>query len=478
MQGVLLGLLPVSDGHRRSPVASPSPGGVSLGLKGIAFPLLLLRAVRSVDARREVEPFVGYSASLLIGIALLAGSLFTGLRLPLPGSAPLLLVPAALFTAVTGLFIIMARRSAIVQALGYLAMESGIAAFGLALAEQEPLLVEMGTLLDAFVAVFVMGITIFHINREFDHIDSDRLSSLGTCRDAPAADSPPACAAVAAYFIRVHPVRRVLLVATAVVHTGLVCWLWIDPARFPAAGSWLAVDGLGMIFLAITSLLFLCVSVSAVGFLRTESGATRADSEEGFLFDNTPEALFSACLLGFLSAMTLVTASQHFGLLWVAIEATTLVSAPLIHYHRHHRSLEATWKYLLICSVGIAVALLGTYFLAASIRSGQAGTISLTFSNLVAHAGQLETRWLKAAFLLLLVGYGTKMGLAPMHTWLPDAHSEAPSVVSALLSGALLNCAFLAILRILAVCSAAGLGHSAEKRSWCSAWCPWALPRG
>ena len=85
---------------------------------------------------------------------------------------------------------------------------------------------------------------------------------------------------------------------------------------------------------------------------RRESGATRADPEEGFLFDNTPEAVFTACLLGFLSAMTLVTASQHFGLLWVAIEATTLASAPLIHYHRHHRSLEATWKYLLICSVG------------------------------------------------------------------------------------------------------------------------------
>jgi hydrogenase-4 component F len=77
----------------------------------------------------------------------------------------------------------------------------------------------------------------------------------------------------------------------------------------------------------------------------------------------------------------------------------------------------------------------------------------------VARAGSLDTRWLKAAFLLLLIGYGTKMGLAPMHTWLPDAHSEAPSVVSALLSGALLNCAFLALLRILAVCSAAGLGQ-------------------
>ena len=183
VQGVLLGALPLL-------VRIDAPlwrlllqAGISLGLKGIVFPLLLLRAVRSVDARRELEPFVGYSASLLIGVALLAGSLFVGVRLELPGgTAPLLLVPAALFTALTGLFVIASRKSAIVQVLAYLAMENGIAAFGLALAEQEPLLVEMGTFLDAFVAGFVMGITIFHINREFDHIDSDRLSSL---KDSP-----------------------------------------------------------------------------------------------------------------------------------------------------------------------------------------------------------------------------------------------------------------------------------------------------
>ncbi len=277
----------------------------------------------------------------------------------------------------------------------------------------------------------------------------------------------PGFAAIAAFFIRSHSLRRSLLVTVAVLQAGLVSWLWIDPARFPPLGSWLAADALGRLFLAIASLLFLAVSVSAVGFLQKESGATRADTEEGFLFGNAPEAVFTACLLGFLSTMTLVTVSQHFGLLWVSIEATTLVSAPLIHYHRHHRSLEATWKYLLVCSVGIAVALLGTYFLAASVPSGigaksaeyvGGSAVSLTFSGLARNAARLDTGWLKAAFLLLLVGYGTKMGLAPMHTWLPDAHSEAPSVVSALLSGALLNCAFLAVLRILSVCAAAGLG--------------------
>jgi len=270
----------------------------------------------------------------------------------------------------------------------------------------------------------------------------------------------PAAAAVTAFLIRAHLPRRILLVGVAAAHAFLVGWLWIEPSRFPPLGAWMAVDSLGALFLGITSLLFLVVSLSAVGFLRRESGSTSADPEEGFLFENTPEALFTACLLGFLSTMTLVTVSRHFGLLWVAIEATTLVSAPLIHYHRHHRSLEAAWKYLLLCSVGIAVALLGTYFIAAAVpRGGGGGITSLTFDRLVERAAQLDVRWLKAGFLLLLVGYGTKMGLAPLHAWLPDAHSEAPPVVSALLSGALLNCAFLAILRVLSVCAAAGLGQ-------------------
>jgi len=179
VQGVLLAALPLLIGIDVPLWRLLLQAGVSLGLKGIAFPVLLMRAVRSVDARREMEPLVGYSLSIIIGVALLAGSLATGIRLSLPAAGmPALLVPSAMFTVLTGLFVIVGRRSAIVQALGYLAMENGIAAFGLALAEQEPLLVEMGTLLDAFMAVFVMGITIFHINREFDHIETDRLSSL------------------------------------------------------------------------------------------------------------------------------------------------------------------------------------------------------------------------------------------------------------------------------------------------------------
>lgn len=179
VQGVLIGALPFVI-HVDAPLWRLAvQAGLSLGLKGIAFPLLLLRAARSLEVKREVEPFVGYPASLIVGIALLAASLALGVRLPIPGALrPLLLVPAVFFTAFTGLFVIVGRKSAIMQVLGYLAMENGIAGFGMALAEREPLLVEMGTFLDAFVAVFVMGITIFHINREFDHIDSGRLSNL------------------------------------------------------------------------------------------------------------------------------------------------------------------------------------------------------------------------------------------------------------------------------------------------------------
>ena len=146
-------------------------------------------------------------------------------------------------------------------------------------------------------------------------------------------------------------------------------------------GAALALDAAGLLFLGVTSVLFLAVSTYAVGYLARETGATRTDVEEGFLFDNSPEALFTACLLAFLSAMSLVTVSAHLGVLWVAVEATTLLSAPLIHYHRHHRSLEATWKYLLVCSVGIAIALLGTYFLAAAGSADGGPAVGLVFRS-------------------------------------------------------------------------------------------------
>jgi hydrogenase-4 component E len=178
-QGVLLAALPLLAAAEPLSLQTVIAAVASGLLKGLLLPWLLLRTAQRADVRQELEPLVGYTLSLLIGGGLLVGALWLGRRLPPVGEAgPTLLVPAAMFTLMVGLFMIVARRKALTQVVGYLAMENGIYAFGLAFARSEPLLVELGILLDVFVAVFVMGITIHHISREFDSIDTRRMSRL------------------------------------------------------------------------------------------------------------------------------------------------------------------------------------------------------------------------------------------------------------------------------------------------------------
>jgi hydrogenase-4 component F len=153
--------------------------------------------------------------------------------------------------------------------------------------------------------------------------------------------------------------------------------------------------------------------------------------------------------------MSTVALSHHLGVTWVAMEASTLATAPLIYFNHNARSLEAAWKYLLIGSLGIALALLGTFFLALS-GAGPGGPHSLVVEDLVAAGPSLSRPWVRAAFVFLLVGYGTKMGLAPLHSWKPDAYGEAPGLLGAVLAGGLTNFAFLAIVRVFQVTRAAG----------------------
>ncbi|ADV60961.1 NADH/Ubiquinone/plastoquinone (complex I) [Isosphaera pallida ATCC 43644] len=272
----------------------------------------------------------------------------------------------------------------------------------------------------------------------------------------------PTLSGIAAFGIQRHPLRRILLLTAAVGQFAVTARLWMDWPQRPAPilDGWIGLDALGLLVLTICGVLFLAAAVYALGYLEHENhGSLHRDFEEGSLFVNEPEAVFTGCLLLFLASMNLVTLSRHFGLMWVAVEATTLFSAPLIYFHRHRRSLEATWKYVLICSVGIALAMLGNFALAAARPPGTAhGNSALLVDDLIALAPQMNPLWLQLAFIFFLVGYGTKMGLAPFHTWLPDAHSEAPSLVSALMSGALLNCAFLGVLRGHQVCLGAGQG--------------------
>jgi hydrogenase-4 component E len=179
VQGILLGVLELlaHHDHLTAAVLVVALGGMAV--KGVVFPWLLFRALREAEVEREVEPFVGPILSLLAGVAGLGAALWLARRLPLPEPPhSSLLVAVALFSILVGLFLIITRKKAISQVLGFLVMENGIYAFGVGLVLESPLLVELGVLLDVFVAVFVMGIIIFHISREFDHIDTHELTSL------------------------------------------------------------------------------------------------------------------------------------------------------------------------------------------------------------------------------------------------------------------------------------------------------------
>ncbi len=179
IQGIVLGVLPLLAPGEAPLWRLGLQAAVSIALKAAVFPWLLLRAVRTLRITGEVSPYVGFPLSLLAGLALLALSVVGAARLPASGAAVSELIrPAALFTLFVGMFVIVSRRKAVTQVLGYLALENGIYALGMTLAEREPLLVEMGILLDLFAGVFVMGITIFHISQEFDHTDTGKLTAL------------------------------------------------------------------------------------------------------------------------------------------------------------------------------------------------------------------------------------------------------------------------------------------------------------
>ena len=250
----------------------------------------------------------------------------------------------------------------------------------------------------------------------------------------------PLLAGLIAFFVSPR-VGRTLLVVTGLVHLALSVLLWVQrPAALLPA--YFSITPEGLLSLVVISLLFFLISIYTGAYL--ERAKLRS------------ERIFSGCMLFFLSTMTMVTLSDHIMVMWIAIEATTLASAPLIFSHRTAKSLEATWKYMLVCSVGIALALVGLVLITGSMDAGKVDA-ALSFSALTGVAARLDPLWLKVSFVFILVGYGTKMGLAPMHTWLPDAHSEAPSPASALLSGVLLNCAYLGIFKTNKIMVAAGL---------------------
>jgi hydrogenase-4 component F len=209
-----------------------------------------------------------------------------------------------------------------------------------------------------------------------------------------------------------------------------------------ALGQWLRLDSLGAVFLLATGFLYATGAVFSIGYLR--AGAHRAG------FTSYARRYYSFLNL-FGWTMLLVPLMNDFGTLWVAVELTTIVSVLLVAVDRTDAALEAAWKYVLIASVGLGIGLLAVILLYAA-GSGPLGDAYIPrFASYLTVAHRLPTVQVEFAFLLAVIGFGTKVGFAPLHTWLPDAHSEAPSPVSALLSGALLANAFYAILRFYQV---------------------------
>lgn len=180
LQGILLGLLPllISDHIHSSQIVA---AGLNLGIKAIILPYLLCLAMKKAQVRRELEPLIGYPGSLLIVLCGIAISFWIGGKLSLPKAAVdlRLILPVAFSVVLTGLFIVMARKKAITQAIGFLTFENGIALFGNGMMIECGLAVELGILLDVLVLVFVMGIAVMRINRAFEHIDADKLTLLG-----------------------------------------------------------------------------------------------------------------------------------------------------------------------------------------------------------------------------------------------------------------------------------------------------------
>lgn len=225
--------------------------------------------------------------------------------------------------------------------------------------------------------------------------------------------------------------------------------------------GWISCSKISAAFLLLTALVMAMALTQSYIFFQNEH-------KDGRLPDQKHICWFYAFSLLFLISMMSVFVSENLGILWISVEATSLLSAGLVYFSRTKHAIEATWKYLIICSVGIAFALLGTIFIFASSQYGAIEGGSLCFATLEARAAMLQPLLLKLGFIFCLVGYGTKSGVFPLHSWLPDAHSEAPAPASAMLSASLLNCALFAIFKVLSITSLSTCGPS------CYMACLWA----
>jgi len=248
---------------------------------------------------------------------------------------------------------------------------------------------------------------------------------------------PLCAAAVLALLPGYRPAARLNVFAAFLTLLAALSLLF---GEHPAPGHYLIVDDLNVVFVALNTLVGFTTSIFSASYVGHEL-------ETGRL---TPAYLrfYHAMYQILMFAMNLALVANNIGLMWVAIEIATLTTVMMVGIYRTHEALEAAWKYFILGSVGIALALFGTIlvYVAAEPVIGE-GLDAMVWTELVGHAAAFDPALLNVAFVFLLLGYGTKVGLAPLHAWLPDAHAEGPTPISAVLSGLLLNVALYAVLR-------------------------------
>ncbi len=257
----------------------------------------------------------------------------------------------------------------------------------------------------------------------------------------------PLATAAASLAARRAGLVKVLNIAGSLLTCGAAFALTAGVLRDgPFAYKWVYLDALSGLLLVVVGLLTFTATLFSLSYMDEEVAEGRV--RPGLL------PRYYALLQLFAFTMLAVLTVENLGLMWVGVEATTLASTLLVAFYFNRPALEAAWKYVMVCNVGILFALLGTILLYYAQLSAGDGGAALSLAALAGASGRLDPFLVKLAFVFILIGYGTKAGLAPMHTWLPDAHSQAPSPVSGLLSGALLSCALYVLIRNLGVVTA------------------------
>ncbi len=418
---------------------------IAFVFKAIIIPVALHRIIARLGIHRDVENVVGIGPTMLAGLALVALSIVVMLRVASEADALAREDLAfALSVVLLGLLMMVVRRNAVSMVVGFMSLENGLilAAAG---AKGMPLVVEISRRL--------LGAGRLHRDRRLPvpHPRAVRHRRRPGARPVPGRPAMTGSAFDGVAAILVLPAATAALLAllpgyrlSAPINVASSFATFVASASFlffkPATGDYFLVDDLNIVFIVLNTFVAFTTSVFSASYIAHELEIGRL----------TPPHLrfYHAMYQMLLFAMNLALVANNIGLMWVAIEMATLTTVAMVGIYRTHEAIEAAWKYFILGSVGIALALFGTIlvYMAARPVLGE-GVDGMVWTTLIARVAEFDPALLNLAFVFLMLGYGTKVGLAPLHAWLPDAHAEGPTPISAVLSGLLLNVALYAVLR-------------------------------